>query len=135
MNRRMNACVHGWVSICLHGWMDRSMHACMHGYACGIVLDPACVCFNMLLFCVPSFSEKFSPKSIRFIKARWASAVGRVRGGRTQRTKARVSEPDGVKRATQGKGNITGGDLEKGVRMNSGVLDWNGQYQGTQSFR
>lgn len=63
--------------------------------------------------------------------------MGRVWGGRTQRTKARVSEPDGVKRATQGKGNITGGDLEKGVRrrMSSGVLDWNEQYQGTQSFR
>lgn len=56
--------------------------------------------------------------------------MGRVWGGRTQRTKARVSEPDGVKRATQGKGNITGGDLEKGVRrrMSSGVLDWNEQY-------
>lgn len=65
MNRRMNACVHGWVSICMHGWMDRSMH----GYACDIVLDSVCVCFNMFLFCVPSFPEKFSPKSIRFIKA------------------------------------------------------------------
>ena len=120
----------------MHVFMDGWKHACMHGYACGIVLGSACVCFNVLLFCVPSFPEKFSPKSIRFIKARWASAVGRVQGGRTQRTKARVSEPDGVKRATQGKGNITGGDLEKGVRsrMNSGVLDWNGRYQGTQSF-
>lgn len=89
----------------------------------------------MLLFCFPSFPEKFSPKSIWFIKARCASAVGRVWGSRIQRTKARVSEPDRVKRATQGKGSITGGDLKKGVRTNSVLLDWNGQYQGTQSFR
>ena len=52
----------------------------------------------MLLFCFPPSREKFSPKSIWFIKARCTSAVGRVWGSRTQRTKARVSEPDRVKR-------------------------------------
>lgn len=69
MDEQKDECMCSWMGEYMHACMDGPKHACMHGYACDIVLDLVCVCFNMLLFCVPSFPEKFSPKSIRFIKA------------------------------------------------------------------